>query len=161
MAADRFDLEYPEDLSDRFDWLERQLGIDRGRLFQLLCLPKDEALSSSNCRWIDIISRVEPPTAERVEHLLTHFLSYFGYDTDEAARFSREFPSRVQTGEVDLREYIPDYQDEASIAKREQALINAILEEGPALLPSMATFLFSTSLQFAHRSLKMHPVSPT
>jgi hypothetical protein len=144
VAADRFDAEYPEELPDRLDWLENRLGVIHSRLLRLIGI-SGENLRNVKAGWQEIAT-LDPHSAERVEHLLTHYLSYFDYDTNEAARFSRRLPERVKSGEVHMEEYIPDYRDDSSQVECEEALIKAILEEGPGLLPALALFLYSPAL---------------
>jgi hypothetical protein len=146
MPVDRFEAEYPEELPDRLGWLESRMQINRSRLLQLFGLAKNDVMSDKELDWHEITARVAPQLAERVEHLLTHYLSYFDYDAGEASQFSLRFSDRLKSGEINLEEYIPDYREQDSLAKREDALITAILDEGPGLLPAVATLLFSSSL---------------
>ncbi len=139
-SVDRFDLEYPEELPERLQWLESRLRTDRRHLVRLLGLPRDKAAALEGQSWRDITTRFEPQ-AERLEHVLTHYLSYWKYDSEEAARFTEGFPGRVRTGEFDLETLIPLYTADASPVEREWALVAAILADGGRLLYALPAFL--------------------
>lgn len=139
-SIDQFDAEYPEELPDRLQWLECRLRTSRRRLLRLLGLSGEDAAAAEAGDWQEIAARLEPQ-AHLVEHRLTHFLSYFRYDTEEALRFAGQFAERVRSGELDPEQLIPSYKADAPWAEREETLVAAILDEGPGLLPAVASFL--------------------
>jgi hypothetical protein len=141
---ERFDLEYPEELPDRLQWLERELSIRHERLVRLLDLPAGEGNLVEGRGWATLIGRFER-RAEQVEHLLTHYLSYFDYETEAALRFTQRFPDRVHSGEISLESPIPGFRAGAAQKENEEALVRAIFQDGGALLPAMAYFLSLTS----------------
>ena len=116
-SVDRFDLEYPEELPDGSSGWRAVWPTDRRHLVRLLGLPRDKVAALEGQSWRDITTRFEPQ-AERLEHVLTHYLSYWKYDSEEAARFTEGFPGRVRTGEFDLDTLIPLYTADASPVER-------------------------------------------
>ena len=134
-SVDRFDEEYPEELPDRLQWLETRLEIPHDRFLVLMGLTNGEGLE-----WATIAEQNEP-RAVRVEHVLSHFLSFFRDDPAEALRFIERFPDRVRSGELTLDELIPSYRTGASPAELDDLLVDAILQDGSQLLPAMTIFL--------------------
>ena len=91
-CAEQFDAEYPEELEDRLAWLERRLRLSRGRILRLMGVSDADGQS-----WKEI-AHAHEAQAERAEHLLTHYLSYFDYDAERAGDFVRDFGRRVEQG---------------------------------------------------------------
>src|SRR4051794_13754814 len=88
-SAERFDAEYPEELGERLAWLERRLRLSRSRILRLMGLSEADGRSEARS-WKEIADAHETQ-AERAEHLLTHYLSYFDYDPERASDFVRDF----------------------------------------------------------------------
>ena len=137
---ERFDLEYPEELPDRLQWFERKLCIRHDRLLRLLDLSAVESRLVEGQSWAAVAGRFERQ-AERVEHLLAHYLSYFDYDVEAAVRFAQRFPDRVHSGEISLESPIPGFRVGAAQKENEEALVRAIFQERRALLTAMAYFV--------------------
>ncbi len=144
-SVDRFEEEYPEELPDRLQWLESELKIPHDRFLLLMGLKNGEGLD-----WPTIAAR-DKLRAERVEHVLDHFLSYFRYDSAEALRFIDRLPDRVRAGELTLAELIPSYRANASPTELDETLIRAILYDQSELLTSMGVFLSRIPNQLAGR----------
>lgn len=144
-SVDRYEEEYPEELSDRLQWLESHLEIPHDRFLVLMGLRNGEGLD-----WATIAARDEL-RAERVEHVLSKFLSYFRYDPAELLRFIDRLPDRVRAGELTLDELIPSYRANASPAELDETLIGAILQDRGELLTAMAVFLSRIPNQLAGR----------
>jgi hypothetical protein len=137
-SAERFDAEYPEELEDRLAWLEHRLRVSRGRILRLMGLPDADGASGSS--WKEIADAHEAQ-AERVEHLLTHCLSYFDYDPERAGDFVRDFGRKVAEGLVQLSDYVPALTADATPEEEDEALLCSLRDEGPSLLPALARFL--------------------
>jgi hypothetical protein len=141
-SAERFDNEYPATLPTRLQWLEDRLHIDRSRILRLMGLPADQVVSLRQRPWKEI-AREHEPLAERAEHLLTHYLSFFDYDVNKATAFRQEFAEKVHQGQYRLADDVPALISATSTAQQEDALLAAILEEDSRLLPALAKFLGS------------------
>src|SRR5438093_903059 len=100
-SLDLFDEVYPETLPERLRWLEEHFGISRTRMLRLMGFAPDAALSESTCDWPELVRQYEPH-ADRLEHLLTHYLSYFDFDAERAREFARDFTRKVAVGNRDL-----------------------------------------------------------
>jgi hypothetical protein len=138
--AERFERDYPASLAARLKWLEEQLQVNRCQILRLMGLPHDQVASVSKRSWREI-TREHEPLAERAEHLLTHYLSYFDYDVKRAKAFPQEFAEKVQQGQYKLADYVPALAFANTPVEREDALLTIILEEESRLLPVLATFL--------------------
>jgi hypothetical protein len=143
-SAERFDAEYPEELEDRLAWLESRLRVSRGRILRLMGLTNADGQS-----WKEI-AQAHETQAERVEHLLTHFLSYFDYDAERAADFVRDFGRRVEQGDIRMADYIPGLAAAATPEAEDEALLCSLRDEGPSLLPALARFLADRPATAAH-----------
>ncbi len=143
-SVDLFDEVYPEALTERLRWLEEQFKIDRTRMLRLMGLPADQAMSSSDCEW-QVLVREHEFQAEQLEHLLTHYLSYFDYDAEQAREFATRFSRKAAVEGPRLQDSIPALALAHSDAEREMVLLNAARQEGPQLLPAMALLLGSHS----------------
>jgi hypothetical protein len=141
-SAEWFDKEYPATLPTRLQWLEDRLHIDRSRILRLMGLPADHATSLRQRPWKEIVRQHES-LAERAEHLLTHYLSFFDYDVKKASAFAEEFAEKVQQGQYRLTDYIPALIAATTPDQQENALLAAIQEEDSRLLPAFASFLGS------------------
>jgi hypothetical protein len=141
-SAERFERDYPATLPARLQWLENRLQIERRRILRLMGLPEDQASSLQERPWNEI-AREHKLLAERAEHLLTHYLSYFDYDVKKARAFPQEFSEQVQRGRYQLNDYVPALVFAKTPAQREDALLAIILEEESRLLPVLASFLAS------------------
>jgi hypothetical protein len=141
-SAERFDKEYPASLPARLQWLEDHLQIERRRILRLMGLPIEKASSLQGHPWKEI-TRDHEPLAERAEHLLTHYLSYFDYDVKKARAFPTEFAEQVKQKRYQLTDYVPALEFATTPVQREDALLAIILEEESRLLPVLATFLAS------------------
>jgi hypothetical protein len=138
--ADRFDAEYPEVLADRLAWLESRLHVPRSRILRLMGLSSAEASSLDRRAWPDIVQAHETQ-ANRTEHLLTHYLSYFDHDPEKAADFARDFSRKIDQGTFRLSDYVPGLTSTATPAEEEEALLCFLREEGPGLLTAIARIL--------------------
>jgi hypothetical protein len=134
-SAERFDAEYPEELDERLAWLERRLRVSRGRILRLMGLPDTDGHS-----WKEI-AHAHEEQAERAEHLLAHYLSYFDYDPDRAGAFARDFGQKVAQGVVRLSDHVPGLADNATPAQEDEALLRSLRDDGPSLLPALARLL--------------------
>ncbi len=139
-SADRFDRDYPATLPARLQWLETNLRIERCRMLRLLGLPDDKAGSLQQSPWKEIAREYEGP-AERAEHLLTHYLSYFDYDVEKARAFPRQFAEQVKEGRYSLTDDVPALARATTPAEREGALLTVLFEEESRLLPVLGTLL--------------------
>ena len=138
-SAERFDAEYPEELEERLAWLENRLHVSRGCLWRLMGLSDADGASRGRS-WKEIVHEYEAQ-AERAEHLLTHYLSYFDYDPERASDFVRDFEQKVQEGVVRLSDHIPGLAAATTPEEEDEVLLCCLREEGPSLLPAMARFL--------------------
>ena len=134
-SSERFDAEYPEELGDRLAWLERRLRVSRGRILRLMGLPDADRQS-----WKEI-AHAHEQQAERAEHLLAHYLSYFDYDPERAGGFVRDFGQKVAQGVVRLSDHIPGLADNATPEEEDEALLCSLRDDGPSLLPALARLL--------------------
>lgn len=134
-SAERFDAEYPKELGERLAWLERRLRVSRGRILRLMGLPEADGQS-----WKEI-AHAHAGQAERAEHLLTHYLSYFDYDPDRAGDFVRDFRQKVAQGAVRLPDHVPGLAENATPEEEDKALLCSLRDEGPSLLPALARLL--------------------
>ncbi len=134
-SAERFDAEYPEELEERLAWLERRLRVSRGRILRLMGLPDADGQS-----WKEI-AHAHEAQAERAEHLLTHYLSYFDYDAERAGDFVREFGRKVERGDIRISDYVPGLAAAATPEAEDEALLCSLRDEGPSLLPALARLL--------------------
>jgi hypothetical protein len=141
-SSERFDNEYPSGLPARLQWLENRLAIDRSRILRLMGLSDAEAAAVRHRPWSAITLEYEAQ-ADRAEHLLTHYLAYFDYDALRARAFPREFATKVEEGVPCLTDYVPALASATTPSQWEAALLSAIQEEGPGLLPALASFLAS------------------
>ncbi len=141
-SADRFDKEYPATLAARLQWLEDHLQIERRRILRLMGLPALQASSLQKQSWKKIAPEHEH-RAERAEHLLTHYLSYFDYDVKKAKTFPQEFAEKIEKGSYELNDYVPALAFATTSVEREDALLAVIFEEESRLLPVLASFLAS------------------
>jgi hypothetical protein len=133
--AERFDAEYPEELADRLAWLERRLRVSRGRILRLMGVSDADRQS-----WKEI-AHAHEEQAERAEHLLTHYLSYFDYDAQRAGDFVRDFGRKVDQGNFRISDYIPGLAPTGSPEAEDEALLCSLRDEGPTFLPALARFL--------------------
>jgi hypothetical protein len=138
-SAERFDAEYPEEIEDRLAWLERRLRVSRGRILRLMGL-SDANGAAKGLSWKEIAHEHEAQ-AERAEHLLTHYLSYFNYDPERAGDFVQDFGKKVEEGTVRLSDYVPGLVATATPAEEDEALLCSLRDEGPSLLPVIARLL--------------------
>jgi hypothetical protein len=134
-GAERFDEEYPEGLDERLAWLERRLRVSRGRILRLMGLPASEGGS-----WQEI-AHAHEAQAERAEHLLTHYLSYFNYDDEKAADFVRDFGRKVEQGDIRISDSVPGLAAAATPEAEDEALLCSLRQEGPNFLLALARFL--------------------
>ena len=134
-GAERFDAEYPEELEDRLEWLERRLRVSRGRILRLMGVSGADGQS-----WKEI-AHAHAGQAERAEHLLTHYLSYFDYDAERAGDFVRDFGRKVEQGDVRLSDYVPGLAAAVTPEAEDEALLCSLRDEGPSLLPALARLL--------------------
>lgn len=134
-SAERFDVDYPEELGERLAWLERSLRVSRERMLRLLGVPNAGGQS-----WEEI-AQAHEAQAERAEHLLTHYLSWFDYDADKAADWVRDFGHKVEQGDIRLSDYVPGLATAATPEAQDEALLSALRDEGPSFLPALARFL--------------------
>jgi hypothetical protein len=134
-SAERFDEEYPEELEDRLAWLERRLRVSRGRILRLMGVADADGQS-----WQEI-AHAHEAQAERAEHLLTHYLSYFDYDAEKAGEFVRDFGRKVDQGDVRITDYVPGLAAAATPEAEDEALLCSLRDEGPSLLPALARLL--------------------
>lgn len=139
-SLDRFDEEYPEELSDRLQWLEDQLHVSRGRILRLMGLSNAEAASVAKLPWSKITQKYNLQ-ADEAEHLLTDYLSYFGYETERAADFVRELSDKIKRKLYCLNDDIPTLSSTQTPAEQEEALLEAIRQEDDTILPGLAYFL--------------------
>jgi hypothetical protein len=130
-SAEQFDAEYPEELEDRLAWLERRLRVSRGRILRLMGVSDADGQS-----WKEI-AQAHAAQAERAEHLLTHYLSYFDYDAERAGDFVR----KVEQGDIRISDYVPGVAAAATPEAEEEALLCLLRDEGPSLLPALARLL--------------------
>src|SRR5206468_14174 len=91
--------------------------------------------------WREIVKKHEWK-AERAEHLLHHYLSYFGYDTKKATDFAIEFAGK-QDIIRELGVYMPALAEAKTADEEEEVLVRAAQEESADLLPAMALLLAS------------------
>jgi hypothetical protein len=134
-CAEQFDAEYPEELEDRLAWLERRLRVSRGRLLRLMGVSDADGQS-----WKEI-AHAHEARAEWAEHLLTHYLSWFDYDTERAGDFVRDFGRKVEQGEIRISDYVPGLAAAATPEAEDEALLCSLRDEGPSLLPALARLL--------------------
>ena len=139
-SLDLFDEVYPEELPERLQWLEGQFGISRARMLRLMGCAPDAAISENTCDWPELV-RQQEPQASRLEHLLTHYLSYFDYDAERAREFARDFTRKVAAGNRDLLDSIPALASAKTPIEHEAVLLEAAQQEGPGLLPAMALLI--------------------
>jgi hypothetical protein len=138
-SAERFDAEYPEELDERLAWLERRLHVSRARILRLMGLQASEGKLEGR-PWKEI-AHAHEAQAERAEHLLTHYLSYFDYDPEKAGDFVRDFGQRVERGGVRLADQVPGLAAAATPEEEDEALLCSLQDEGPSLLPAIARLL--------------------
>ena len=134
-SAERFDAEYPEELEDRLAWLERRLRVSRGRILRLMAISDADGQS-----WKEI-AHTHEAQAERAEHLLTHYLSYFDFDAERAGDFVRDFGRKVEQGDIRISDYVPGLAAAATPEAEDEALLCSLRDEGPSLLPALARLL--------------------
>jgi hypothetical protein len=139
-SSERFDKEYPATLPARLQWLENRLDIDRNRILRLMGLSDAEASSVWNRPWSAITAKYEAQ-ADRAEHLLTHYLSYFDYDATRAKDFPKQLATKVEQGVYCLNDHVPALASATTPSQREAALLAAVEQEGPGLLPALASLL--------------------
>jgi hypothetical protein len=147
-SAERFDVEYPEELDERLAWLERRLHVSRGRILRLMGLSPSEGGS-----WKEI-AHAHEARAERAEHLLTHYLSYFDYDPERASDFVRDFGHQVEQGSVRLSDHVPGLAAATTPEEEDAALRCALQDEGPSLLPAIARLLADRPATADHRTAR-------
>jgi hypothetical protein len=134
-SAERFDTEYPEELEDRLAWLERRLRVSRGCILRLMGVSDADRQS-----WKEI-AHAHAAQAERTEHLLTHYLSYFDYDAERVSDFVGDFGRKVGHGDIRLSDYVPGLAAAATPEAEDEALLRSLRDEGPSLLPALARLL--------------------
>jgi hypothetical protein len=134
-SAERFDAEYPEDLPDRLAWLESRLRVSRDGILRLM------GVSDADGQSWEEIARAHEAQAERAEHVLTHYLSYFDYDAQRAGDFVREFARKVEQGDIRISDYIPGLAAAATPEAQDEVLLCSLRDEGPSLLPALARLL--------------------
>jgi hypothetical protein len=134
-SAERFDAEYPEELEERLAWLERRLRVSRRRILRLMGVSDADGQS-----WKEI-AHAHETQAERAEHLLTHFLSYFDYDAERAGDFVRDFGRKVEQEDIRISYYVPGLAATSTPEAEDEALLCSLREEGPSLLPALARLL--------------------
>jgi hypothetical protein len=139
---DRFEEDYPAQLPSRLQWLEDQLQIDRQRILLLMGVPRARAATVGARTWREIVKEYEAQ-ADRVEHLLTHYLGYFDYDAGKARTFAQDFSRKVAAGQHQLADDIPALATASTPREQEEALLTAARQEGASLLPALAN-LFGT-----------------
>jgi hypothetical protein len=147
-SAERFDRDYPANLPARLKWLEEQLQVNRRQMLRFMGLPHDQVSFLTKRSWREI-TRGRERLAERAEHLLTHYLSYFDYDVKRAKAFPQEFAEEVQQGRYNLADYVPALALAKTPVERVDALLTVILEDESRLLPVLATFLATPHLLLA------------
>jgi hypothetical protein len=151
-SAERFDAEYPEDLEDRLAWLERHLRVSRSRILRLMGL-SDAERASEGRSWKEI-AQAHEAQAERAEHLLTHYLSYFDYDPERASDFVRDFAQQVERGAVRLSDQVPGLAAAATPEEEDESLLCSLRDEGPSLLPALARLLADRPAKADHRTAR-------
>jgi hypothetical protein len=151
-SAERFDAEYPEELAERLAWLERRLRVPRCRTLRLMGISGDGGTTEGRS-WKEI-AQTHEAQAERAEHLLTHYLSYFDYDTEKASDFVREFGQKVEQGAVRLADYVPGLAAAATPEEEEEALLCSLRDDGPSFLPAIARLLADRPAKTGHRTAR-------
>jgi len=134
-SAERFDAEYPEELEGRLAWLEHRLRVSRGRILRLMGVSNADGQS-----WKEI-AHAHEAQAERAEHLLTHYLSYFDYDAERAGDFVRDFARKVEQEDIRISDYVPGLAAAATPEAEDEALLCSLRDEGPSLLPALSRLL--------------------
>jgi hypothetical protein len=147
-SIDRFDKEYPARLPTRLQWLEKNLQIERSRMFSLMGVPPQEAQSPDH-DWKNTVKRYTPQ-AQQVEHLLTQYLSFFNYDTRKARDFAIAFCQKITDGAYELSGDIPALAQAKTDSEAEAVLLMAARQEGADLLPALAKLLGTP-----HSTMKM------
>src|SRR5262245_31233041 len=133
-SAERFDAEYPEEVEDRLAWLEGRLCVSRSRILRLMGLA-DAELAAEGRSWKEI-AQAHEAQAERAEHLLTHYLSYFDYDPQRAGDFVRDFGRKVEQGDIRISDYVPGLAAAATPEAEDEALLCSRRGEGPSPVPA-------------------------
>jgi hypothetical protein len=140
-STDRFDVEYPEDLPDRLAWLESRLQVPRSRIVRLMGLSETEAAALGQRSWEEL-AHAHEAGAERAEHFLTHYLSFFDYDAEKAGDFARELSKKMEEGTVRLSDHVPGLLSARTPGEQEAILLGSLQEdEGPNFLPALARIL--------------------
>src|SRR3954452_16398026 len=134
-SAERFDAEYPEELEERLAWLELRLRVSRGRILRLM------GVSDADGQSWEEIAHTHEAKAERAEHLLTHYLSYFDYDAERAGDFVRDFGRKIEQGDIRISDCVPGLAAAATPEAEDEALRCSLRDEGPSLLPALARLL--------------------
>ncbi|MGE3807454.1 MAG: hypothetical protein AB7K24_22550 [Gemmataceae bacterium] len=149
-STDHFDEQYPETLPDRLEWLEKHVHANKRRILGLMQLSEAEQSRLHDRPWREI-TESHSSQADRAEHLLTHYLSFFDYDAGKAAAFAKEFVSNEES-EQQLMVYLPALTEARTAAEQDKLLIQAAHEEGPSLLPVLAKLLGSEPPKGKRRS---------
>ena len=76
-----------------------------------------------------------------MEHLLTHYLSYFNYDAEKAGAFVRNFARKVEQGQIRMSDYVPGAAAAATPEAEDEVLLCSLRDEGPSLLAALARLL--------------------
>jgi hypothetical protein len=128
------------------------LRVSRSRILRLMGLSAAE-LASVGSSWKEI-AHAHEAQAERAEHLLTHYLSYFDYDSERASDFVRDFGQKVERGAVRLSEQVPGLAAAARPEEEDEALLCCLRDEGPSLLPAIARLLADRPAQAERRTAR-------
>jgi hypothetical protein len=80
------------------------------------------------------IAHAHEAQAERAEHLLTHYLSYFDYDAERAGEFVRDFGRKVEPEDIRIADHVPGMAAAATPEAVDEALLGSLRDEGPSLL---------------------------
>jgi hypothetical protein len=149
-SAERFDVEYPEELEERLAWLERRLRVSWGSILRVMGLAGDDGTTVGRS-WEEI-AHTHDAQAERAEHLLTRYLSYFDYDPERASAFVREFGRKVEQGAVRLSDYVPGLAAGATPEEEDEALLCSLRDEGPSFLPAITWLLADRPAEAGRRT---------
>ena len=106
------------------------------------------------------IAQAARAQAERAEHLLTHYLSCFDYDTERAGDFVRDFGRKIEQGDIRISDYVPGLAAAATPEAEDEALLCSLRNEGPSLLPALARLLADRPATADRTTPRPAPESP-
>jgi hypothetical protein len=103
---DAFEASYPSSLVDRMLWFEKEIGINKRWLLQMMMLDGNDIYSFSYLKW-DMIVNSKLEGCERVDKLLFHIIvTRYDYDHKKMA----EDPKKMEHILVEMKS-IPWYND--------------------------------------------------